>query len=171
MLGVQCHQTIVLRTTAQVDVHQSTWGTLGEESRWQAYAEGATRAAHRIQFFEPHVVVAVDWHGVLAWKSLQNHDTSLANVKWVFSMYRVYCRTSESQVRTTPSVMLPFWHLLSGGNLLQAMTNASPAAHLYNPKSVRNKHFPKVPSRSVPCCGCSAFVSNSAPIWRILACS
>jgi len=55
-----------------VPVDASTWRRLGLDGPWKAFARGlehGTRAFDALVAFRPQVVVAVDWHGALAYEA------------------------------------------------------------------------------------------------------
>lgn len=92
--------------SVQLDYSSSQWKRLDRHSPWKEFAtkcgnenDDDNGILKRIEQFQPTDVVAVDWHGMLAWQSIVNNNSSIitsCDVRPVVCYYnfRVYSSSS-----------------------------------------------------------------------------
>ena len=84
------------------------WKRLERSGPWQEYADGAKYFASNVQEFQPTDIIAVDWHGMLAWESIRNillkdDDCELpsSGIKVCYYNFRVYSNSEYADDETS----------------------------------------------------------------------
>ena len=85
------------------------WKRLDRSGPWQEYADGAKYFANNVQEFQPTDIIAVDWHGMLAWESIRSNillkdddcEFPSSSVKVCYYNFRVYSNSEYADDETS----------------------------------------------------------------------